>query len=58
MVLPAFTSTIHVCCRKDKNLNFLAMQSQIELKLGGDLGLVSQISIHVLVLRLLFVYIL
>jgi hypothetical protein len=36
----------------DRNCNFSVMRSQIELKLGGDLGLVSQISVHVLVLRL------
>jgi hypothetical protein len=35
----------------DKNCNFSAVRSPIELKLGGDLGLVSQISVHVLVLR-------
>jgi hypothetical protein len=28
------------------------MRSPIELKLGGDLGLVSQISVHVLVSRI------
>jgi hypothetical protein len=35
----------------DENSNFSAVRSPIELKLGGDLGLVSQISVHVLVLR-------
>jgi hypothetical protein len=35
----------------DKNCNFSAVRSRIELKLGGDLGLVSQISVHVLVSR-------
>jgi hypothetical protein len=35
----------------DKNCNFSAVRSPIELKLGGDLGLVSQISVHVLVSR-------
>jgi hypothetical protein len=35
----------------DKNLNFSAVRCPIELKLGGDLGLVSQISGHVLVSR-------
>jgi hypothetical protein len=32
-----------------ENLNFSAMRSPIWLKLGGDLWLVSQISVHVLV---------
>jgi hypothetical protein len=35
----------------DKNCNFSAVRSPIELKLSGDLGLVSQISVHVLVSR-------
>jgi hypothetical protein len=35
----------------DKNWNFSAVRSPIELKLGGDLELVSQISVHVLVSR-------
>jgi hypothetical protein len=35
----------------DTNCNFPAVRSPIELKLGGDLGLVSQISVHVLVSR-------
>jgi hypothetical protein len=43
---------------KDKNWNFSAVRSPIELKLGADLGLVTQISVHALVSRLLFVYIL
>jgi hypothetical protein len=34
-----------------KIFNFSAVRSPIELKLGGDLGLVSQISMHVLVSR-------
>jgi hypothetical protein len=34
-----------------KNWNFSAVWSLIRLKLGGDLRLVSQISLHVLVLR-------
>jgi hypothetical protein len=43
-----------VCCLlcvvgTDENYNFSAVRSPIELKLGGDLGLVSQISVHVLV---------
>jgi hypothetical protein len=40
-----------LCVGTDKNLNFLAMRSPNELKLGKDLGLVSQISVHVLVSR-------
>jgi hypothetical protein len=32
----------------DENWNFSAVRSPIELKLGGDLGVVSQISVHVL----------
>jgi hypothetical protein len=35
----------------DENWNFSAVRSPIGLKLGGDLGLVSQISVHVLVSR-------
>jgi hypothetical protein len=35
----------------DKNCNFSAVRSLIELKLGGDLGLLSQISVNVLVSR-------
>jgi hypothetical protein len=35
----------------DKNYNFSAVRSPIELKLVGDLGLLSQISMHVLVSR-------
>jgi hypothetical protein len=47
-------SQIHVClcvgvCWTDKNWNFSAVRSPTELKLGGNLGLVSQISVHVLV---------
>jgi hypothetical protein len=38
-------------CVMNKNCNFSAMRSPIELKLVGDLGLVSQISVHVLVSR-------
>jgi hypothetical protein len=43
-----------VCCDlcdvgTDENYNFSAVRSLIELKLVGDLGLVSQISVHVLV---------
>jgi hypothetical protein len=46
-----------VCCSvlcvvgTDKNYNFSAVRSPIELKHGGDLDLVSQISVHVLVSR-------
>jgi hypothetical protein len=36
----------------DENWNFSAMRSLIELKLGGDLRLLSQISVHALVSRL------
>ena len=35
----------------DKNWNFSAVRRPIGLKLSGDLGLVSQISVHVLVSR-------
>jgi hypothetical protein len=49
-------SEIHVCLLlacvgTDKNWNFSAVHSPIELKLGGDLGLLSQISLRVLVSR-------
>jgi hypothetical protein len=40
-----------VFCGMDKKCNFSAVRSLIKLKLGGDLGLVSQISMHVLVSR-------
>jgi hypothetical protein len=48
--------SVGVCCLlvyvgTDKNWNFSAVRSPIELKLGGGLGLVSQISMHVLVSR-------
>jgi hypothetical protein len=49
-----------VCCVSlcivgtDENYNFSAVRSPIELKLCGDLGLVSQISVHVLILRLYY----
>jgi len=36
----------------DENWNFCAVRSPIELKPGGDLGLVFQISLHALVSRL------
>jgi hypothetical protein len=36
----------------DKYWNLSAVRNPIELKLGGDLWLVSQISMHALVLRL------
>jgi hypothetical protein len=56
---PRFTS---VCCclfvclfGTDGNCNFSAVSSPIELKLGGDLELVSQISVYVLVPRLFFI---
>ena len=50
--LRRFMSVV-VCCLfgTDENLNLSAVRSPIELKLGGDLGLVSQISVHVLVSR-------
>ena len=38
-------------CGTYEKCNFSAVRSPIELKLGGDLGLVSQISVHVLVSR-------
>jgi hypothetical protein len=41
----------------DGNCNFSAVRSPIGLKLGGDLGLVSQISVHVLVSSLIVFYI-
>jgi hypothetical protein len=41
----------------DKNWNFSAVRSPIGLKLSGDLGLVSQISVHVLVTSLIIFYI-
>jgi hypothetical protein len=48
-------SEIHVCCcvlcGTDEKCNFSAVRSPIELKLGGELGLVFQISVHVLVSR-------
>jgi hypothetical protein len=40
-----------LCVGTDKNCNFSAVRSPIELKLSGGLGLVSQISVHVLVSR-------
>jgi hypothetical protein len=48
---PRFMSVCLLCDGTDKNCNFSAMHSLIELKLDGDLGLVSQISVHVLVSR-------
>jgi hypothetical protein len=42
---------LFLCVGMDKNSNFSALRSPIELKLGGDLGFVSQISVHVLVSR-------
>ena len=47
--LPRFMSVCLLFVGTDENLNFSAVRSPIELKLGGDLGLVSQISVHVLV---------
>jgi hypothetical protein len=48
---PRFMSGDCLFVGTDKNYNFSAMRSPIELKLGGDLRLVSQISLHVLVSR-------
>jgi hypothetical protein len=39
------------CVGTDKNCNFSAVRSPIDLKLGGDLGLVTQIYVHDLVSR-------
>jgi hypothetical protein len=50
---PSRFMSVVVCscvCGTDKKCNFSAVRSPIELKLG-DLGLVSQISVHVLVSR-------
>jgi hypothetical protein len=46
-------SVVVVVCLSvtDGNLNFSAVRSPIGLKHGEDLGLVSQISVHVLVSR-------
>jgi hypothetical protein len=50
-----FKSCLFVCLfvvvGTDENCNFSAMRSPIELKLGGHLGLVSQISTFALVSR-------
>jgi hypothetical protein len=51
MVLPALRDSCLLCVGTDGNCNFSAMRSLIGLKLGGDLWLVSQISVHVLVSR-------
>jgi hypothetical protein len=40
-----------ICLVSDKNLKNSAVRGPIELKLGGDLGFVFQISVHVLVSR-------
>jgi hypothetical protein len=44
---------VSVVCQSgtDENRNFLAVRCRIGLKLGGDLGLVSQINLYVLVSR-------
>jgi hypothetical protein len=50
---PRFMSVVCVCggvVGTDENCNLSAVRSPIKLKLGGDLGLLSQISMHVLVL--------
>jgi hypothetical protein len=58
MVLPALRDSCLLCVvGTDKNYNFSAVRSPVELKLGGDLGLVSQISMHVLVSRFDYFYI-
>jgi hypothetical protein len=57
--LPALRESCLVCVvcyvscvvGTDKNYNFSAVRSPIVLKLGGDLALVSQISVYVLVSR-------
>ena len=52
MVSPALrNSCLCVVVGTDENWNFSAVRSPIELKLGGDLGLVSEISVHVLFSR-------
>jgi hypothetical protein len=55
MVLPVLRDSclcvVRLFFETDKNCNFSAVHSLIELKLGGDLALVSQISVHVLVSR-------
>jgi hypothetical protein len=57
MVLPAlldsclFVVVVGGGSGTDENCNFSAVRSPIQLKLGGDLGLVSQISVHGLVSR-------
>jgi hypothetical protein len=48
---PGFMSVV-LCVGTDANCNFSAVRSPIGLKLGGDLGLVSQISVHVLVSKI------
>jgi hypothetical protein len=54
MVLPGLRdSRLFLCCvfGTDENCDFSAVRNSIELKLGGDLGLISQmqICVHVLV---------
>jgi hypothetical protein len=55
MVLPALQDSFLVILwfvvGTDRHYNFSIMRSPIELRFGVDYGLVSQISIHVLVLR-------
>jgi hypothetical protein len=50
-VLPALRDSCLLLCGTDENWNFSAVRSLIELKLGGDLGLVFQISMYVLISR-------
>jgi hypothetical protein len=51
MVLPALRDSCVCLAFVGTDRNFSAVRSPIELKLGGDLRLVSQISVHVLVSR-------
>jgi hypothetical protein len=44
--------SVVVVCWEGRKLELSAVRSPIELKLGGDLGLLSQISVHALVSRL------
>jgi hypothetical protein len=62
IVLPASCNSclsVVVCSLSvtDENWNFSAVHNPIGLKLSGDLGLVSQISVHVLVSRFVYFFI-
>jgi hypothetical protein len=46
MVLPALRDSCQFGVGTDGNSNFSVVRSLIGLKLGGDLGLISQISMH------------